>query len=472
MLYTANRFMTRILKLLLGTLFTLALLAPAAIAQKQAKLSQLWKETTLKGQLRNYWMGTINQDSLKDFSAAALGGRLLLTSGKYKGLSIRLAGYSSLNLGLSELEKTDPYTNKLSRYELGLFDVTNPSQDFIALLGEAYVKWEHPQQEVTLGRMLFKSPMLNPQDGRMIPTLLQGLWYQHKGLSKWKFGLGYFNAIAPRSTSRWYKVENSVGQYPQGAGPYGPGNYLGNISSPGLAVGNISWQPASAFSLRTWNYAFLNVSNTFYTDARWNYSLAEEGGKFSTEIQYIYQQALGRGGNDDPTLSYFPEDMRTHMVGFKTSYERPPLELSFAYTRIFGAGQLLFPREWGRDALFTFQKRERQEGFGDTHAFLLQARLKNGKSWLMEAGAGYYKHPEASNRRLNKYAQPSYYQVNLDLLYTPQAAALKNLDAVFLIAYKIGEQTAYDDANWVINKVNMAVFNLILNYNFTLRESH
>jgi hypothetical protein len=186
--------------------------------------------------------------------------------------------------------------------------------------------------------MLFKSPMLNPQDGRMIPTLLQGLWYQHRGFAQWNFGLGY---------------------YPQGVNPYGAGNYLGHINSPGLAVGAVRWQPASKFSLRTWNYAFLNVSNSFYTDARWNYSLAEEGGQLSTEIQYIYQQALGQGGNKDPALRYFPKDMHTHIAGFKTSYERARLGLFFAYNRIFGGGQFLFPREWGRDALFTFQKRER-----------------------------------------------------------------------------------------------------------------
>jgi hypothetical protein len=66
--------------------------------------------------------------------------------------------------------------------------------------------------------------------------------------------------------------------------------------------------------------------------------------------------------------------------------------------------------------------------------------------------------------------QPSYYQLNLDLFYKPRAESLKNLEAEFLVAYKIGEQAAYDDANWVINKVNIVVFNLILNYNFTLKK--
>ncbi len=33
--------------------------------------------------------------------------------------------------------------------------------------------------------------------------------------------------------------------------------------------------------------------------------------------------------------------------------------------------QFIFPREWGRDFLFSFQKRERSEGSANNHALIM-----------------------------------------------------------------------------------------------------
>jgi hypothetical protein len=73
--------------------------------------------------------------------------------------------------------------------------------------------------------------------------------------------------------------------------------------------------------------------------------------------------------------------------------------------------------------------------------------------------------PDVKNYALNKYGLPSYTQINADVRYA-FAGMLKGAEAQLLIAHKIKQGDTYKDDKFVINKVNMTVYNLILNYHF------
>jgi hypothetical protein len=346
--------------------------------QQSDSLSALWKKAKVSGQVRHYWMASVNKGELKDFAAAAIGGKIGLTTGTYRGFSLGVKVYTSYNLGITDLSVPDPTTNRLSRYELGLFDVADPNNRFIFLLGEAYLQYARRGHRVKVGRMLLKTPMLNPQDGRMIPTLEQGIWYTNTGWANWELTAGYIQAIAPRSTARWYKTQNSIGWYPQGRNTFGEaGLYQGNTSSPGLFIQGVSFQPNTAFRARVWNYAFANVFN----------------------------------------------------------------------------------------ALYAFQKRERQEGFADSWSVLLQTSYTGFDRNRLTVGYGFYRNTDVLDSSTNKYGIPSFHQLNLDWFYDFKGD-LDRLGAELLITYKIAEGNTYDDPRFVMNKVDMAIFNLIFNYDF------
>jgi len=141
------------------------------------------------GQWRSYYLGTINDGDLKDFHAIATGGKLqyvrpFRTHWKFGGTI-----YVTFNTSIQDLTIPDPATGRLSRYEAGLFDVQDLDDPLIAFPGELFVQYTHRDHQVALGRIKLVTPFINPQDGRMIPTLTQGIWYTYEP-KKWKLKTG------------------------------------------------------------------------------------------------------------------------------------------------------------------------------------------------------------------------------------------------------------------------------------------
>ena len=185
----------------------------------------------LSGQWRTFYMGTLNKGDLKDYNAFATGGQLKYQYQFLKNLELGVALYNSTNLGIQDLKIADETTDKVSRYEEGLFDIQNLSNDAIFLLGELYVDYQLKAHQFTLGRMKINTPLINPEDGRMIPTLVQGLWYKHQTAGQNSFQFGILNQIAPTSTGEFFGIGESIGTYNVGRDIYGqPAQYKGNTN--------------------------------------------------------------------------------------------------------------------------------------------------------------------------------------------------------------------------------------------------
>ena len=78
---------------------------------------------------------------------------------------------------------------------------------------------------------------------------------------------------------------------------------------------------------------------------------------------------------------------------------------------------------------------------------------------------GYYQLPDVKNYRLNKYGLPSYSQVNLDIRYK-FAKFFQGFETQLLIVGKIKNGETYNDKRFEFNKVNMVLYNFVLNFNF------
>jgi hypothetical protein len=445
-----------------GWMFILIWVFAPVFAIAQTDTARSWGKAS--GQWRTHFMSTINKGELKDFSALATGGKLKYQHHFGKHVEVGTAFYSSFNLGISEMLATDPITGKPSRYEAGLFNVQDLSQREITLLGEAYLKFNLKQHEITIGRMKLETPLLNSQDGRMIPTLEQGIWYTQKPGEKLDIGVGIFNKIAPRATGKFYSIGGSIGTHAVGRNPDGsPSGYSGNTSSNFLAVGNVRWTPIKSISLKVADYWTENVFHTLYVEPAYDFDVGKK--KLNLSAQWIHQNKLHEGGNVDPSNRYF-SDPTANVYGLQLSLKGKPT-VSVGYNRIAHTGRFLFPREWGREPLFTFQKRERTEGNANTHALLMtfekQCVFSHGKLHGILSAGQYWKAPVTSAED-NKYALPDYTHVNLEFFYMP--AHLKNLKPELLLAYKRGNGQIPDDPALFLNKIDMLHINLVVNYNF------
>tara|TARA_Y100000782_G_scaffold115606_1_gene161465 strand:- start:6993 stop:8363 length:1371 start_codon:yes stop_codon:yes gene_type:complete len=451
------------------TLFFL-FLSITVIAQSEDKSSLLkaLKGGKTEGYFRSFWMYTDNTDDLKDYNALAVGGKLKYETGKWKGFSIGAATYVSINTGISDMSETDEQTGRLSRYELGLFNNMDPAQREIVLLGEAYLKYNTKSTELTVGRMLLKTPFLNPEDGRMIPTLEQGIWFKNQSLKHYTFQLGVLNAIAPRSTDRFYSIEHSLGTYAVGRNNDGTtSGYSGNSNSDYMAIGAIQAK-YKGINIQLWDYYLDNIFNTAYLEANGKTAILSSKLNLLYGAQYLRQDKVGNGGSSTDGERYFDQD-ESNVFGAKLGVDYNRYEIVLAANHITDDGRFLFPREWGRETLYTFQKRERTEGQSDATNVLLtigkKHELKSGAKIDWSIGYGKYYWQDVKDAEDNKYAVPSHDQLNVDVFYH-FAGLLEGLQVEFLATWKPGFGETYDNPNFILNKVDMTVYQVILNYKF------
>ncbi len=418
----------------------------------------------LSGQWRTYFMSTFNKGDLKDFSALASGGKIKYQFPLNDKFELGAALYNSINLGIQDLTIPDATTGRLSRYEEGLFDRLDLENDAVFLLGELYLKYSLPQHGFTLGRMMVNTPLINPQDGRMIPTLAQGFWYKYNLNTSNTLQLGVLNQIAPRSTGEFFGIGESIGTYPVGRYVEGQASqYTGNTSSGYLVLLNADVKISEQMKLNFWNTYVDNVSNTIYLKPRLKLT-----NKIDLELQWLHQNKIGNGGNAIDSLRYFNNNS-SDILGTKLEYRNKKSKISLAYDRILPHGQFISPREWGREDLYSFQKRERSEGSADNHALVLyyntnfnlidkkaevQSILSIGRHWK----------PSVLDAVSNKYAIPEYTQINLDLFF--KFETLKNLRPELLLVSKTANGDFPDNPNFYFNKTDMFHIDFILNYNF------
>ncbi len=421
------------------------------------------KNGQLSGQWRTYYMMTANKGDLKDFNALATGGKLKYQYTIFKNLELGAAIYNTTNLGLQDLTIPDNITGRFSRYEEGLFDRLDLENDVVFLLGELYANYKLEKHSFMLGRMKVNTPLINPEDGRMIPTLVQGFWYNYK-VKKTVLQFGLLNEIAPRSTGEFYGIGESIGIYPVGRNKYGNASqYINNTESDYIIMANADIVVADNLSVKVWNQYVENVFNSFYIK-----SSIEMSKSIELEGEWLHQNKVGDGGSSIDSLRYFNQNT-ADILGLKIVYKSKGGLVSLAYNRILPNGQFLSPREWGREDLFSFQKRERSEGTADNHALVLNYRkelevLKEDLNLISILSIGKHWKPAVTDAVLNKYSMPDYMHINLDIFFNIKK--LKHFKPELLLTSKIGNGDFPDNPNFYFNKVNLFHLDVILNYNF------
>ncbi|MCB9305386.1 MAG: outer membrane porin, OprD family [Lewinellaceae bacterium] len=446
---------------------------PSRLTAQQAdtlparNLSEAFKKGSFGGHFRSFFMATDNARQLSDYYAWAAGGAFSFQTASLHGFSIGAEASFAFNLSSSDLAARDSSTGAANRYEIGLFDLQEPeNRRDLRRLEALWLRYERKNLKATLGRQALQTPFINKQDGRMNPSAEEGLWLEARPGKRLSLEGGWLWRMAPRSTFRWVKVEESFGLYPRGLNADGtPAGYAGHVSSSGIGLLGIRWNPGRRTKLQLWEQMVDRVFNTVFLQVEHNIPL-RNGHRLQLGLQALRQDALADGGNADPALAYFKKDGHSHAFSAEIGWKRGAWQAAAAYTHITSEGRYLAPREWGRDPFFTFMPRERMEGSGNSHAATLQLGWQpRGGKFRSEITYGHFYLPELTDFTLNKYAFPSYRQLNLDLRYT-LSGWLKGLQAHALLVYKGRMGETYGNDKFVINKVDMLQYDLILNYRF------
>ena len=414
---------------------------------------------------RTFAMSTFNEGNLKDDYALASGAGIGVLTRPLYGFQVGVSGFFMYNLMSSNIDELDPTTQQPNRYEVGLFDVENHSNhNDLDRLEELYVKYTLSKSSIMVGKVNLNTPFFNPQDGRMRPTLEEGVWVSIKESTKIGLNGGWIWDVSPRSTVKWFTLSESMGVYPSGVSTIGKrSEYEENITgNSGMAVANVYFNPSRKLKINVWDGFLENVMNTALIE--FNFEQEKQKFKVYEGLIYLHQDALNNGGNVNQNLSYTNRGAQSNVISAQIGLKNKKINTSLNYTHITGDGRYLMPREWGKEIFYTFLPRERNEGFGNVHAIMTKTAFSFLNSRLKTSiGYGYYHLPDPKDYRLNKYGMPSYQQINADASYV-FGKFFKGLELRALVAWKLKQGEDYDNARFVYNKVNMVNFNFILDF--------
>jgi hypothetical protein len=424
-----------------------------------------FRNGTVSGHLRYFFMATDNEKGLSDYYANAAGGGLKFETAKFKGFQIGFSGFLTFNIGSSDFLKPDPKTGQFSRYEIGLFDQEDlVNKSGIDRLEELYLKYSFSRSSITLGKQMINTPLINLQDGRMRPTEVNGLWMDHK-MKKTRFEGGLLYQISPRGTVKWFDVGKSIGVFSSGVNKDGTkSEYESNTHTKGIAMLGITHKPNKELSLQFWNLYTENIFNASFIQADYEKEL-ENKHTLRAGIQLFQQNRIGNGGNEEEAKRYM-QDKSSFVFSSKLGWSYKKWKASFNFTRITADGRYTMPREWGRDPFYTFMSRERNEGLANVHAYVVKITRNFPKqNASINLAIGHFSLPSVYDYEANKYGLPSYNQMNIDARYAFKGI-LKGLEAQLLYVYKGKSTNEVVDDKYIINKVNMGLWNLVLNYKF------
>jgi len=432
-----------------------------------SSLQHFFRNGEFYGHARYYFMATDNDAGLSDYFANAFGMGIGYETGKFKGFQIGISGFFIYNIWSSDLTRPDPLTGVKNRYELGQFDMLDASNKHdMDRLEDLYIKYSFKNSQIKLGKQHIKTPFINPQDGRMRPTLVEGVMFETGILKNTRLEGGWLYGVSPRSTVKWFGIGESMGVFPAGNNTDGTkSGYPENIHSKAVYFAGVTHKIKDGVKLQLWDFHIDNVLNSgliqFNTESK-----IRRGMKFTGAAQCIVQSAVGTGGNPDSSKIFVLPGSRSLTYGFRLGLQtRGEWNFQLNYNRITDNGRYLMPREWGRDPFFTFMPRERNEGMADVHAATAVIGKGFNKGFKSELGMGYFALPDVKDAARNKYGMPSYWQVNADIRYL-FSGFLKGLEMQLLYVYKGNANKLAIDKKYTINKTNMSLYNLVVNYHF------
>jgi len=432
----------------------------------ESKLYDLMRRGEVDGRFRQYNMLTINDGAPTDYHAIAFGGTLGFTSQRWHGTRFKLSGGYTFDLATSDLTVADPVTGLPNRYEIGLYDVNDPRHtNDLAYLHEFQLDWlsTNGRTNIIFGKQELNTPFLNPQDGRMHPSLFEGLWGKHRTAHGTHIEGGWIYRVAPRGASEWYTVAESMDVYPAGKNVYGEASMHGEVlRSAGIFALSVKQPLGRKVGMTLWDVYTENIFNT----ALLQLDAGEKEDRWSLSGLAIKQDPTATGEHALDSLAYMPEGQGSWAFSGRLRNVLGKFRWQLNYTRIIAHGRYLMPREWGRDPFFTFLPRERSEGAGDVHAATLNLIWKDVRSgWRIELDGGVYRMPALTDTRLNKYAMPSYAQVLINAQYQFRGE-WQGLAIQLITLGKTPIATASLTEKQSFNKVDMLHADLIINYVF------
>ncbi|GAA4822388.1 OprD family outer membrane porin [Algivirga pacifica] len=427
-------------------------------------IREFFSEGHFHGHIRLNSMATINSGALTDYYANGLGGVLEYQTANFKGFELGLSGFYAFNLGSSDFSELDPIAERPAWYEWQLFDLHDPENKYdLDRLEQLYLRYRFADRSyVQIGRMGIHTPLMNTQDTRMKPYVVQGAWSQWEAVKSLTLHAGFFTHASPRSTLEWYPMGEVLGMYEHAL--WGHGHEVPAVQdTEGVAILGINYQGKKPWSIDVWNYTIENISNTFF--GQWLYKRKVSQWHAVMGLQYIYQHQIGTGGHEEAELAFMEEGQQINILSGKLGIEEKAWEVSMNYTWASDQGRYTFPREWGREHLFTSILRNRMDGLGNFQVLVLKSAWKPSDHLTFKLEGGRFWLPSHEDKAMNHYGDLSHNQLNVETDYD-FSKFFEGLHLQLLYVWKGNTEELYGEIEPLFYNADLHHFSLIANIEF------
>lgn len=158
-----------------------------------------------------------------------------------------------------------------------------PDQSALNSVGQAYVRAQIYDQEFRYGRQLIDTPLINPQDNRMVPNTFEGVQLvslPDKDRS-YDYAVGYLTEIKQRDSNAFISMSNAL---------VGAGN---PAESQGAPFAFVKFRPFSGFSTVFMDYNVQNFVNTAFAQAEYDFKQPKQVPNWILGANVIVQQTIG-----------------------------------------------------------------------------------------------------------------------------------------------------------------------------------
>jgi hypothetical protein len=226
-----------------------------------------FRESLLQYVARTYYFNRDNNDGSRS-QAWAAGGWLAFRSGLIGDVfGVHLAGYTSQPI--------------FAPADEGGTRLLAPGQNSIAVLGQVYGRVQIGDQEIRGGRQLIDTPLINPQDNRMVPNTFEGatLVSLPDKDRNYDYSVGYLWTIKQRDSNDFIPMSDAL----TGSDTF----------NHGAAFGMIKYRPLPGLSLVAMDYNVQDMVNSAFGQVEYDFKQPKGVPNWIIGANVIAQQSIG-----------------------------------------------------------------------------------------------------------------------------------------------------------------------------------
>ena len=227
-----------------------------------------FRDSLLQLVTRTYYLTRDNFDGSKS-QALTTGGWIAFRSGLIGDVfGVHAAYYTSLPL--------------FAPADEGGTRLLTPDQDSLAVLGQVYGRVQIYDQELRGGRQLVDTPLINPQDNRMVPNTFTGATVVSLPDKDriYDYAAGYLWDVKQRDSNAFISMSDALAS-------------AANVETRGATFGMLRYRPFSGLSTVIMDYYVQDFVNTGFAQVEYNFQRPKEVPNWIIGANVIDQRSVG-----------------------------------------------------------------------------------------------------------------------------------------------------------------------------------